>query len=95
MIKVIGKFKDEAADILTAAFVGLRSKMYSYLLLHTLSKQGIRESDNEDHSFLAVIVQKVLEHVRYPRSHHHQPNITRFHKKIPYLQKAFKNASRK
>ena len=29
--KVIGKFKDEAAGVLIIEFVGLRSKMYSYM----------------------------------------------------------------
>ena len=29
--KVIGKFKDEAADIPISEFIGLRSKMYSYM----------------------------------------------------------------
>ena len=29
--KVIGKFKDEAAGVLVVEFVGLRSKMYSYM----------------------------------------------------------------
>ena len=29
--KVIGKFKDEAASILINEFIGLRSKMYSYI----------------------------------------------------------------
>ena len=29
--KVIGKFKDEAAGMLFVEFIGLRSKMYSYV----------------------------------------------------------------
>ena len=56
--KVIGKFKDEAAGIPIIEFVGLRSKMYSYLLENdqTVKKcKGIKKS----------VVKKEIIHQNY------------------------------
>ena len=64
--KVIGKFKDEAAAVPILEFVGLKSKMYSYL------------KDNDQNSKTAKGVKKVIDHqyyldvLRESRILHHQ-----------------------
>ena len=40
--KVIGIFKDEAIGEPIVEFVGLKPKMYSYILLHELQNQGVK-----------------------------------------------------
>jgi len=53
--KVIGKFKDEAAGQITTEFVGLRSKMYSYIKENgenNKTAKGIKNSNQkEDQSY--------------------------------------------
>ena len=56
--KVIGKFKDEAAGEIITEFVGLRSKMYSYI------------KDNGENSKTAkgikkIVIKKNIHHVDY------------------------------
>ena len=49
--KVIGKFKDEAAGIPITEFVGLRSKMYSYIKNNQKggkNSQGNQEEHNKE-----------------------------------------------
>ncbi|XP_053379108.1 uncharacterized protein LOC123541547 [Mercenaria mercenaria] len=56
--KVIGKFKDEAAGIPIVEFVGLRSKMYSYLLENEVNIKkckGIKK----------LVVKKTIVHKNY------------------------------
>ena len=58
--KVIGKFKDEAAGIPVTEFVGLRSKMYSYILDNKQTKRtakGIKKN----------VIQKNLSHDNYKK----------------------------
>ena len=56
--KVIGKFKDESAGILITEFVGLRSKMYSY----------IKENQKENRTAKGIkknIIKNELKHANY------------------------------
>ena len=54
--KVIGKFKDEAAGVPICEFVGLRSKMYSYIKDNEKrGKTGIKKS----------VVKKDIQHENY------------------------------
>ena len=58
--KVIGKFKDEAAGIPVTEFVGLRSKMYSYILDNKQTKRtakGIKKN----------VIQNNLSHDNYKK----------------------------
>ena len=69
--KVIGKFKDEAAAVPILEFVGLKSKMYSYLKdndQNSKSAKGVKKN----------IIKKVIDHqdyldvLRESRILHHQ-----------------------
>ena len=79
--KVIGKFKDEAAGIPITEFVGLRSKMYSYIkdnnnggktakgIKKNVIKKEIQHSDYKD----VLFDEKQLHHqMRTIRSNNHQ-----------------------
>ena len=79
--KVIGKFKDEAAGIPITEFVGLRSKMYSYIkdnnnggktakgIKKNVIKKEIKHSDDKD----VLFNEKQLHHqMKTIRSHNHE-----------------------
>ena len=56
--KVIGKFKDEAAGVPVCEFVGLRSKMYSY----------IKDNQKEEKTAKGIkknIIKNNLKHINY------------------------------
>ena len=72
--KVIGKFKDEAAGIPITEFVGLRSKMYSYMKDNQKGgktakgiKKNIIKNDIKHENY-----KEVLFNCRFSLSHHHQ-----------------------
>ena len=56
--KIIGKFKDEAAGISITEFIGLRSKMYSYI------KDNDRGSKTAK-GIKKTVIKKELKHVNY------------------------------
>ena len=79
--KVIGKFKDEAAGIPITEFVGLRSKMYSYIkdnnnggktakgIKKNVIKKEIQHSDYKD----VLFNEKQLHHqMKTIRSNNHE-----------------------
>jgi len=55
--KVIGKFKDEAGEIITE-FVGLRSKMYSYI-------KDNGENGKTAKEIKKIVIKKNIHHVDY------------------------------
>ena len=79
--KVIGKFKDEAAGIPITEFVGLRSKMYSYvkdnkqtaLTAKGIKKQVIRKNITHDNYIDVLFNNKQIMHaMKTIRSEKHQ-----------------------
>ena len=79
--KVIGKFKDEAADEIITGFVGLRSKMYSYIkddgknnkaangIKKMMIKKDIR---HEDYKNTLLNNTQMCHKMKTIRSDHHQ-----------------------
>ena len=79
--KVIGKFKDEAAGVLVVEFVGLRSKMYSYVkdneqtarTAKGIKKQVIRKNITHDNYIDVLFNNKQIMHtMKTIRSEKHQ-----------------------
>ena len=56
--KVIGKFKDEAVGILITEFVGLRSKMYSYI-------KDNRTGSKTAKGIKKIVIKKNITHENY------------------------------
>jgi len=56
--KVIGKFKDEAAGEIITEFVGLRSKMYSYI-------KHSGENNKTAKGIKKIVIKKNIHHVDY------------------------------
>ena len=82
--KVIGKFKDEAAGNLITSFVGLKSKMYSYLvelpdgeIKNNKTAKGISKNvtkrDLEHEDYLSCLLNSTIEKhmIKTIRSDHH------------------------
>ena len=82
--KVIGKFKDEAAGNLITSFVGLKSKMYSYLvelpdgeIKNNKAAKGISKNvtkrDLEHEDYLSCLLNSTIEKhkIKTIRSDHH------------------------
>ena len=76
--KVIGKFKDEAAGIPITEFVGLRSKMYSYL------------KDNEKEARTAKGIKKVV--INKEIKHEDYKNVLLQNKQIHHTMKTIRSS---
>ena len=76
--KVIGKFKDEAAGIPIREFIGLRSKMYSYVKDNGKNKKTSKRvrkyliKKNITHDNCLLNGKQMLHSMRTIRSDHHQ-----------------------
>ena len=79
--KVIGKFKDESAGIPITEFVGLRSKMYSYVkdneqtarTAKGIKKQVIKKNITHDNYKEVLFNNKQMRHtIKTIRSNNHQ-----------------------
>ena len=79
--KVIGKFKDEAAGVPIKEFIGLRSKMYSYIKddgKNGKTAKGIKKSvikkdiKHENYKNVLLENQQMLHKMKTIRSHKHE-----------------------
>ena len=79
--KVIGKFKDEAAGMPIVEFIGLRSKMYSYVKdigKNEKTSKGVRKYvikkniTHENYKDCLLNGKQMLHSMRTKRSDHHQ-----------------------
>ena len=79
--KVIGKFKDEAAGVPVTEFVGLRSKMYSYMkdnqkggkTAKGIKKNTIKKDITHENYRQTIFEQKQMQHrMKTIRSQNHQ-----------------------
>ena len=91
--KVIGKFKDEAAGNLITSFVGLKSKMYSYLvelpdgeIKNNKAAKGISKNvtkrDLEHEDYLSCLLNSTIEKhkIKTIRSDHHEVSSSEINK---------------
>ena len=66
--KVIGKFKDEAKGRIITEFIGLRPKLYSYIIegdKDELKKLKLKQENKKGKGIKATVIKKKLTHENY------------------------------